>query len=87
MSLDDGRMAGVLSANKPIDNDFCQRVGMHGSSDVWQMFRSNPRLLVEVVGVVVFITDERNDCVVLPQINTQGRFLHLLAALGIEVPG
>lgn len=84
MSLEE-RMTGATSQNKPIDNEFCKRLGMRETRrDVWLL--QQPGLLVEVVGDLVYITDEQGDCVELPQISTQGRFLHLLRALGFEVP-
>lgn len=85
MSLDE-RMAGVMSANKPIDAEFCQRVGMRRISAI--MFRMPFKHgIIDYLDGELVIRDSANRLVFLPSVNTQGRFLHLLAALGIEVPG
>lgn len=83
MSLEE-RMDGVLSANKPIDAEFCKRVGMEEWEHGWRVRREE---VVEVVNQQVFVTGQGFDCTSMPSVNTQGRFLHLLQALGIEVPG
>lgn len=86
MSLDDGRMGGVMSANKPIDTEFCERVGMkRWGNHAWDICGDAAR--VDVMFGKVFVTDTEYDRASLPAVNTQGRFLHLLAAMGIEVPG
>lgn len=91
MSLDESGMAGVMSANKPIDAEFCKRVGMKQWGNGWKLkcFEAHkPRIEseVEVNGAEVFVSDEIGESVWLSTVNTQGRFLHLLRALGIEVP-
>ncbi len=83
MSLDESGMAGVLSANKPIDAEFLKSLGFTESSyrpGMFQLISSDTYLWwIEDRGVVYVVQT-------MQAVNTQGRFLHLLAALGIEVP-
>lgn len=98
MSLDENGMAGALSANKPITEEMVKSwkrddlesvpatiymawnkndVGFN-NVEVWFWKDKNQ-------DVEVYVSDGEDDTF-LPHVNTQGRFLHLLAALGIEVP-
>ena len=80
MSLAD-RMAGALSANKPIDAEFCRRIG--GKTDRGDVFNffGEYNVVSWYVNEGVWVGNRE-----MKSVNTQGRFLHLLAALGIEVP-